>query len=420
MRAHLAAALGAAVACSATGASADPDTFRPALDTRGYVTVDGGEVLGRWEPSFGIVTSWARGGMTGAEDVVQPTLVAAIGAPFGFELAASLPFSVISASGGMSTQEVGDLALDGKLRLWDRGRWAAAVAGGATVAGSGEGRAIVEWRGEKLRVALEAGLRGRAPAGGIGASWALGQKLDAILDINEHEVTAGLRVRLAPASHFTIGAGTGFAGGPELRAFGAIVFEPRAGRVTHTALPDGPDPQIVYLDHDGDVTDVADPDPDTDGDTIHDSEDLCIEEKGPASNGGCPERDRVVTTDTAIVTLQGIEFEFDSDVIREGSYATLDDVAQSLEQNPDIRVVEIGGHTDARGSASYNLDLSQRRADSVRRYLIADGIAADRLTAVGHGETRPAVKGTGERVWEKNRRVEFQIKVRRSEEDPDS
>jgi outer membrane protein OmpA-like peptidoglycan-associated protein len=84
-------------------------------------------------------------------------------------------------------------------------------------------------------------------------------------------------------------------------------------------------------------------------------------------------------------------------------------VVDIMKQNPDIRKVRVEGHTDSKGSDAYNIKLSQRRANAVRDYLIAHGVEADRLVAVGYGETRPvADNGTAE-GRARNRRVEFTI-----------
>ncbi|MDL2248036.1 OmpA family protein, partial [Bacteroides sp. OttesenSCG-928-J23] len=68
----------------------------------------------------------------------------------------------------------------------------------------------------------------------------------------------------------------------------------------------------------------------------------------------------------------------------------LDELIQLLNDNPNV-TIELGAHCDYRGNDAYNLKLSQRRAESVVRYLVAGGIAADRLTAKGYGEEQPKV-----------------------------
>jgi len=86
----------------------------------------------------------------------------------------------------------------------------------------------------------------------------------------------------------------------------------------------------------------------------------------------------------------------------------LDEVAQILERYPDIPI-EIGGHTDSDGKAKTNLLLSRKRAENVKRYLVKKGIGADRLKAVGYGESKPLVKNDTPEHKRINRRVEFKI-----------
>jgi OOP family OmpA-OmpF porin len=104
-----------------------------------------------------------------------------------------------------------------------------------------------------------------------------------------------------------------------------------------------------------------------------------------------------------------IEFETASDVITAAGQQILDGLLPLLRAVADARI-EIGGHTDARGADDANLALSQRRAEAVRRYLVEQGIAADRLTAVGYGETRPLTAGTSQAELRLNRRISFQVK----------
>jgi outer membrane protein OmpA-like peptidoglycan-associated protein len=112
------------------------------------------------------------------------------------------------------------------------------------------------------------------------------------------------------------------------------------------------------------------------------------------------------------VILKPINFEFDKAVITADSFPVLDAVASTLARNPDIQLVEIGGHTDERGSAAYNLDLSARRAAAVVDYLVAHGIDHTRLGSRGYGLTKPIDPGHDEDAWAKNRRVEFTIVTR--------
>ena len=106
------------------------------------------------------------------------------------------------------------------------------------------------------------------------------------------------------------------------------------------------------------------------------------------------------------LVLEGVNFEFNSAELTHGSYAVLDDVAASLKDWPEVRV-EVGGHTDYMGDDAYNQRLSERRAAAVRDYLISKGVAADRLTAKGYGESQPVSDNGTAEGRAKNRRVEL-------------
>jgi outer membrane protein OmpA-like peptidoglycan-associated protein len=88
----------------------------------------------------------------------------------------------------------------------------------------------------------------------------------------------------------------------------------------------------------------------------------------------------------------------------------LDQIGAVLNSRPDLRKIRVEGHTDSRGSDDYNLDLSTRRAASVRNYLIEkDGVPAERLVSEGFGETRPIAPNETKKGRAENRRVEFMI-----------
>jgi outer membrane protein OmpA-like peptidoglycan-associated protein len=88
------------------------------------------------------------------------------------------------------------------------------------------------------------------------------------------------------------------------------------------------------------------------------------------------------------VLIDNIFYEFDKATLTPESAASLDELVKLLENNPNV-TIEIGAHCDFRGSDKYNEKLSQKRAESVVRYLIEHGIDAERLTAKGYGESRP-------------------------------
>lgn len=109
------------------------------------------------------------------------------------------------------------------------------------------------------------------------------------------------------------------------------------------------------------------------------------------------------------VVLAGIKFRTGKADIMSRSYPILDEAAKMLKENPTIKV-EIGGHTDSRGSAAKNQRLSEARAASVRNYLITThGITGDRLTVVGYGEDMPVESNKTTKGRAANRRIEFVV-----------
>ncbi|GIV34513.1 MAG: hypothetical protein KatS3mg031_2048 [Chitinophagales bacterium] len=109
-----------------------------------------------------------------------------------------------------------------------------------------------------------------------------------------------------------------------------------------------------------------------------------------------------------IVRLNNIFFDYDKATLRPESYPELNRVVEFLKSSPRV-VIELSGHTDDRGSDSYNLALSQNRAKAVVDYLIKQGISPSRLVAKGYGETRPVATNDTEEGRQLNRRVEFEI-----------
>lgn len=107
------------------------------------------------------------------------------------------------------------------------------------------------------------------------------------------------------------------------------------------------------------------------------------------------------------VTLSSdVTFAFDSAELRPGAASELNQVASTLNNNPEVRVT-IAGHTDAVGSNEYNLGLSQDRADSVASYLMSQGVAGNRMRTVGYGEERPVATNETDAGRAMNRRVEI-------------
>ncbi|MDT3706052.1 MAG: OmpA family protein [Thiobacillus sp.] len=138
---------------------------------------------------------------------------------------------------------------------------------------------------------------------------------------------------------------------------------------------------------------------DSDNDGIVDGADKCPTVYAKTADG-CPE------AAPKKLVLEGVTFDNNQASLKASSFATLDEAAATLKEWGDVRV-EIGGHTDSVGKDSYNLALSQRRAETVRQYLIGKGVAANRLFARGYGETRPVADNATAEGRDKNRRVEL-------------
>jgi outer membrane protein OmpA-like peptidoglycan-associated protein len=122
-----------------------------------------------------------------------------------------------------------------------------------------------------------------------------------------------------------------------------------------------------------------------------------------------PQPKRVEVTAAAIVINEKILFEVDKAVIRPESFDLMNEITDVVKANPRIKKISVEGHTDDDGSAGYNKKLSQKRSDSVMKYLVEHGVEAERLVAVGHGEDIPLVANDSPENKEKNRRVEFII-----------
>ncbi|MCK8480338.1 OmpA family protein [Psychroserpens algicola] len=150
--------------------------------------------------------------------------------------------------------------------------------------------------------------------------------------------------------------------------------------------------------------------PDTDGDGILDKDDQCPEEAGTVANNGCPE---VAPTEEVMKQLneyaRTILFDTGKASFKEESMEVLAAMTAIFKEYPQADF-SIDGHTDSVGSKSTNQLLSERRANAVRDYLIANGINADRLTANGYGEDYPIASNKTRNGRKNNRRVEVKLK----------
>jgi outer membrane protein OmpA-like peptidoglycan-associated protein len=169
--------------------------------------------------------------------------------------------------------------------------------------------------------------------------------------------------------------------------------------------PNEPEDKDGFEDNDGC------PDPDNDKDGIPDAIDKCPNEPETINKykdqDGCPDE---VPPEVKKFTgvIEGINFKTASAQILPGSYAILDRAVKVLQDYPDVHL-EISGHTDSKGRASYNLSLSQHRADAVKMYFVSRGISASRLTSIGYGEDRPIGDNSTASGRASNRRTEFRL-----------
>jgi outer membrane protein OmpA-like peptidoglycan-associated protein len=228
----------------------------------------------------------------------------------------------------------------------------------------------------------------------------------------------------------SFGASCGF-GAPAFRLFNSITWQPVTSReqdeINRVLEREDEDP-----DHDGLIgsadrcpnepgppENLGCPDKDTDGDGVVDREDECPDiPAGPNGRRGCP---TAYLKGDEIVILDQVHFATDKDIILDESKPILAEVAKVLIDHPEIREVRIEGHTDVRASDAYNMNLSQRRVNSVGHELELSGIDAARLAPKGFGHTQPVYDDTGclgpdegltptcRLMTSKNRRVVFRI-----------
>ncbi len=123
-----------------------------------------------------------------------------------------------------------------------------------------------------------------------------------------------------------------------------------------------------------------------------------------------PRQSLVRVSGRQIVIRRQVNFATDSAEILADSNALLTEIADVIMRHPEVRVIEIQGHTDNRGGRQHNQDLSQRRAEAVRTWLIAHGIEANRLEARGYGQDTPLVPNITAANRARNRRVQFMIR----------
>lgn len=116
------------------------------------------------------------------------------------------------------------------------------------------------------------------------------------------------------------------------------------------------------------------------------------------------ERARAARAQEVLTTV--VYFDLDSDQLSSETQDRLRTKAAIMRANPSIEM-RVEGHADERGSTEYNIALGQRRAESVRAFLAGYGITDNRLSTISYGKERPAMEGSNETAWARNRRAEF-------------
>jgi outer membrane protein OmpA-like peptidoglycan-associated protein len=147
--------------------------------------------------------------------------------------------------------------------------------------------------------------------------------------------------------------------------------------------------------------------PDQDGDGVVDKDDNCVDVAGPASNNGCPE-----ITEVEVAKLEElfktVYFASGKDTFKTETITKLDEAAAIMTKYKTAKF-SIEGHTDSTGSSKTNLELSNKRANAVKNYLVSKGVSASNLTAQGYGEDKPIASNRTSKGRAENRRVDVKL-----------
>jgi peptidoglycan-associated lipoprotein len=131
----------------------------------------------------------------------------------------------------------------------------------------------------------------------------------------------------------------------------------------------------------------------------------------PAPTPPTPDARPAPRTFSPTEALKPVYFDFDRSDVRDSEKEVLDANARWLQDNKETLVI-VEGHCDERGTNAYNLALGERRARSVRDYLVSRGVASDRITTLSYGEERPVCQAHNEECWKQNRRAAFVVNAK--------
>ena len=221
------------------------------------------------------------------------------------------------------------------------------------------------------------------------------------------EVIAGLRLDLANGNSLRFGAGAMNVYNDDVRPdkndftdyrFNFAVLVPFGDKAAPAPVAAAPEPVAAA------PIAPAEPERDTDADGVPDSQDKCegTLEGLRVDGNGC------VSDTKQKIVLKGVTFVPSSAELTPDAKKVLDEAYEALAGQENLKV-EVGGHTDSQGDDKFNAALSQRRANSVKAYLVGKGIAKERLTAMGYGESQPVADNKVKEGRAQNRRVELKI-----------
>lgn len=158
------------------------------------------------------------------------------------------------------------------------------------------------------------------------------------------------------------------------------------------------------------------PDPDNDHDGFLDADDQCPNDpeviNGNLDYDGCPDEGLIEMVNDRIVLEERVLFDFERSRVKTAAKPILDAIVKLFGQHPEWIKIRIEGHADPRGDAQYNLELSERRAENVRKEIVRLGIPEGIIDAVGYGAEKPRDLREDEEGFHRNRRVEFVVVAR--------
>ncbi|MFA6034167.1 MAG: OmpA family protein [Myxococcota bacterium] len=149
---------------------------------------------------------------------------------------------------------------------------------------------------------------------------------------------------------------------------------------------------------------------DRDSDGLTDAYDRCPDVAGPIDNQGCPRYAKITVKQDKLVLNEHIQFPWDQSTIEPESYPMLDEVVVALKENKSFDV-RIEGHASSEGQYDHNQTLSEKRAESVKDYLVSHGVAKERLQFKGFGSSVPIQPNETVKGREANRRVVFEVEL---------